>query len=362
MNKIPIVSFFSGAGFLDLGFELENFDVMWSNEISKDFSEIYRVGMSAVLQKEMKVISNDSIADLNLRDLKRQFKSSWLDDNTIWGIIGGPPCPDFSVAGNQLGEKGKNGILSSVYVDTIIYLQPTFFVFENVKGLITTKKHREYFLTLKAKLEMSGYIVDFKVLNALDYGVPQDRERVILIGIEQDFFKNNSRLNEKDKWFPWLEGVKYENAKGKFLWPDKNKFGDFIQKPKDIPNELMVDWCLTFDDKKSKVENIEEYFKPKSKKFHEIDEGDTCRKSFKRLHRYRFSPTVAYGNNEVHLHPTLPRRLSIREALRIQSVPDEYIMPHKMPLTIKFKAIGNGVPVQMSRAIAKALNKILERK
>lgn len=99
-----------------------------------------------------------------------------------------------------------------------------------------------------------------------------------------------------------------------------------------------------------------------------IDEGETNRPSFKRLHRYKYSPTACYGNNEVHLHPYKNRRLSVREALRIQGVPDTYILPTELPLSKKFKMIGNGVPVPLAEAVANAVkdfikvNKIIQLK
>ncbi len=90
-----------------------------------------------------------------------------------------------------------------------------------------------------------------------------------------------------------------------------------------------------------------------------IDEGETNRPSFKRLHRYRYSPTASYGNNEVHLHPYLNRRLSVREALRIQGVDDSYILPSNLPLSKKFKMIGNGVPVPLAKEVAISLKNFL---
>ena len=86
-----------------------------------------------------------------------------------------------------------------------------------------------------------------------------------------------------------------------------------------------------------------------------IREGDTHRPSFKRLHRYRYSPTTCYGNNEVHLHPYENRRLSVREALRIQGVDDSYALPAKPGLSKKFKMTGNGVPVPLARMVAESL-------
>jgi len=75
-----------------------------------------------------------------------------------------------------------------------------------------------------------------------------------------------------------------------------------------------------------------------------IDEGDDSKKSYKRLHRWRYSPTVAYGNNEVHLHPYKTRRLSAAESMALQSLPKEFCLPPDMSLSDKFKTIGNGVP------------------
>jgi DNA (cytosine-5)-methyltransferase 1 len=106
--------------------------------------------------------------------------------------------------------------------------------------------------------------------------------------------------------------------------------------------------------------NGNECFKPYSKKFLEVAEGDVSKKSYKRLHRYRYSPTACYGNNEVHLHPWEPRRLTVREALRIQTVPDEYTLPEDKPLTIKYKMIGNGVPCELAHAVAKSIASYLE--
>ena len=90
----------------------------------------------------------------------------------------------------------------------------------------------------------------------------------------------------------------------------------------------------------------------------EIEEGDTKRRSFKRLHRFRYSPTTCFGNNEVFLHPYKNRRLSVREALRLQSVDDKYVWgPDRQ--SAKFKVIGNGVPVLLAEAVAKELYKIV---
>ena len=90
-----------------------------------------------------------------------------------------------------------------------------------------------------------------------------------------------------------------------------------------------------------------------------IEEGDDSKKSYKRIHRWRYSPTVAYGNNEVHLHPYKARRLTVAEALSLQSLPKEFSLPAEMSLTDKFKTTGNGVPFMLAKGIAQTIYEYL---
>jgi DNA (cytosine-5)-methyltransferase 1 len=139
------------------------------------------------------------------------------------------------------------------------------------------------------------------------------------------------------------------------------KFGQKPAKPRKIPIELSVYPALLGNGDPEKLENGCDVFEPYSRRFWETPEGDVANKSFKRLHRYRFSPTAWYGNQEVHLHPWKPRRLSVREALRIQSVPDEYVLPDELSLSAKFKLICNGVPCLMAFELAKSVKAFLKR-
>lgn len=122
------------------------------------------------------------------------------------------------------------------------------------------------------------------------------------------------------------------------------KFGSTVLRPDGVPLELTVLPALAGPVDPELLGKGKEFFNPVSAQFSVRDEGDVAFKSFKRLHRYRFSPTAWYGNNEVHLRPWKPRRLSVREAMRIQSIPDEYVVPAGAPLSSKFKMICNGVP------------------
>ena len=150
-----------------------------------------------------------------------------------------------------------------------------------------------------------------------------------------------------------------------FNWPTTKPFSieQRYSKPRNIPAEyrdLTVEAWFRKNDVVNHP-NAHDVFRVKGglAKIQTIAEGDVSRKSFKRLHRWRYSPTAAYGNNEVHLHPYQIRRISVAEAMAIQSLPKWFVLPPNMSLTHKFKTIGNGVPVLMARAIAKTLAIVL---
>ena len=162
------------------------------------------------------------------------------------------------------------------------------------------------------------------------------------------------------RWFAWPSIDAYSGAK-QLPWPKTSPFGKTPQKPPEIPLELCVYTAILGSGDPEEIANGCEFFNPYSRRFTEIAEGDVARKSFKRLHRYRFSPTAWYGNQEVHLHPWKPRRLSVREAMRIQSVPDEYVMPADLSLSAKFKMICNGVPCKMAFHLASSMKTFCRR-
>jgi DNA (cytosine-5)-methyltransferase 1 len=358
--QIPILSFFTGGGFLDLGFEKEGFKTVWYNEFNEDFADMFQHAMTGLRKgenpnaEEVTVSSKVSIEDLRAGLV--QFEAFDGPPPECFGVIGGPPCPDFSSGGKHRGHDGDHGKLSQTYIDMVCSLRPAFFLMENVPGLIRHRKHRAYFESLRAQLHNAEYVTDFITLDALGFGAPQHRKRVFLIGVSQNMWRKvrpGSTLPTADGWFPFPKPY-FENALN-YPWPSMSRFGAAPVCPKNIPEELMTIHWLKDVGIDSGMPNSDEFFVPYSEKFKTVFEGDDSRKSFKRLHRYRYSPTACYGNNEVHLHPWEPRRLSVREALRIQTVPDEYILPDGKTLSAKFKMIANGVPVVLARAIAKSL-------
>ena len=132
-----------------------------------------------------------------------------------------------------------------------------------------------------------------------------------------------------------------------------------LNKPANIIEELTVQYWFEKNDVLNHP-NEKDVFKIKNRrKYYNIEEGAVKGKSFKRLHRWRYSPTAAYGNNEVHLHPYLPRRISVAEALAIQSLPKWFELPAELPISKKFKTVGNGVPYLLAYGIADELYKWL---
>ena len=201
-KKIGIFSFFAGAGFLDLGFENTNiFETLFVNEYHQPFMDIYqgaRENLNITPPKygfHVNDINEFRISD-KLTTLQKNINTSKNDYHAI-GFIGGPPCPDFSVGGKNKGKDGENGKLSEIYTDLICTTKPDFFLFENVKGLWRTKKHRKFYELLKDKFLTNGFLLTEKLINSLEYGVPQDRERIILIGFHKDYLlKNNYKTNK----------------------------------------------------------------------------------------------------------------------------------------------------------------------
>jgi DNA (cytosine-5)-methyltransferase 1 len=370
-----IFSFFAGSGFLDLGFETSGFNIVYVNEIFAPFIAAYRYSREVLKMRSPKYgYHHGEAADVTKLILGKeaQYLQELVKDcrksHNIIGFIGGPPCPDFSIGGKNRGSLGDNGQLSASYIELICRNLPDFFLFENVKGLWKTTKHRLFFESLKQQLLEAGYILTERLINAIEYGVPQDRERIILIGFKNNFFwQRKIAFDQKllsEEAFPWNNYILYPQEKVfAYPWSRCEPFQEnsLIPCPDGILEELTVEYWFRKNNV-LKHPNAEHYFQPRAgiTRFAAVQEGDNSRKSFKRLHRWRYSPTACYGNNEVHLHPYKIRRISVAEALAIQSLPENFALPENMSLTNMFKTIGNGVPYLASKALAETILNFLK--
>lgn len=387
-DKISVYSFFSCSGFLDLGFELTEghpYELRMANEIDSNFRECYRYARGH-MKKPIAVtddfIFKNSIEDFILRnghpkknkaDVYNRFTALLSEDRgcgKLIGFIGGPPCPDFSIAGKNLGQKGKVGPLSSRYVRLIMQERPDFFLFENVKGLYSSSKHRAYFNYISRQLN-EAYFIDPQIVNALWYKVPQHRERLIMIGVKKSLFPGFSKRDFHDalsweSFQPFRQLVQHKKwpqvlpftGNADAAWPTESPAGEKY----DYIKELTVKRCW---DRARVTEhpNHQNQTKPRKSsidKFMTIPEGSTVGKSYHRLNRFKYAFTAAYGHNEVPLHPWEPRRISVAEALATQSLPPDFSFPVNMGISALFKAVGNGVPFLMAKGLATMIRDLLE--
>lgn len=307
-KKYKTISLFSGCGGMDLGFlggfqflnktyHKHNFDIIWANEIDEHAVRTYRhnIGNHIVHGDIWEYINNTpSTADI---------------------IIGGFPCQDISINGKGMGITGQRSGLYKAMLVAIDKIRPKIFIAENVKGLLM-KHHRQDLETVLNDFRNLGYLVDYYLLNAADFGVPQTRERVIIIG----------RLPN----IPELIIEKTIHDKNYITAADA--IHDLINKPED-----------------EKINHIW------SKANKSPDQGN------RRLIEGRPGYTIrAECHGNIQWHYKLNRRISMREAARIQSFPDTFIFQSKLRATER--QIGNAVPPVMSWHIAAAVSKALNKK
>ena len=200
MSEINVISLYSGAGGLDLGFEQAGFKIKLAIEIDKSCCKTLKKNF-----KNLRVLNAD-INNISYKEILKEAKIKKIDL-----LIGGPPCQSFSLAGQRKGLDDKNGKQIINFIKLIMQLKPKVFLIENVKGMVNWKKGQvlNYIVDeLSKKFMIDGksykYNIDYKVLNALNYGVPQVRERIFIVGnllnkkfnfpIEQ-FTENESQLS-----------------------------------------------------------------------------------------------------------------------------------------------------------------------
>lgn len=169
---MKVVSFFSGCGGLDLGFEQAGFEVVWANDNDPVVKETYLLNHPGtyLCHKDMRELTMGEIPECD-------------------GFIGGPPCQSWSEGGKQLGLDDERGKMFLTYIQFIQARQPKFFVIENVKGILGDK-HFPTFMKMLGQLKNAGYVVHYQLMNAMDYHVPQERYRVFVVGIRRDIDVN----------------------------------------------------------------------------------------------------------------------------------------------------------------------------
>lgn len=323
-ESYKIVSFFAGCGGLDLGFEQAGFRVVWANEFDSAVRDTY--------------VKNHPDTQFVLGDIKR-ISSDIIPDCD--GFIGGPPCQSWSVAGKQRGLDDNRGKLFLTYIELIKAKKPKFFLIENVKGMLDTK-FSAVFQDFVDRLDVAGYDIRWKLLDAVNYSIPQNRERVFLIGFRKDLH------------------ISYVFPQPTCNQPItlRQAIGDIIEEP------------VRYDGKEKTVPN-------KMFPNHDVltsEFGPFYYRGNRRRGWQQPSFTIHATADNIQLHPSSPkmmflghekwtfqkdmmneyRRLSVRECARIQTFPDNFIFENDN-IKATYKMIGNAVPPRLGMVLAQSI-------
>lgn len=330
--KPKIISLFSGAGGMDLGFQKAGFEIAVANEYDKTIWATYEKNHHAHLLK----------GDI------RQF----LEDdfpNDCEGIIGGPPCQSWSEAGALRGINDARGQLFFDYIRILKAKQPKFFVAENVSGMLA-QRHSQAVQNIIEMFEQSGYHVFIKMLDAYDFGVPQTRKRVFYVGFRHD-------LNITEFQFPepiaseqkqHLRQAIYDLKDTAIPAQDKNKTnGKACQI---LNHEYFTGSYSTIYMSRNRVRSWDEPSFTIQASGRQAPQHPQAPKMIKiEENKFEFS----FGKEDQY------RRLSIRECARIQGFPDDFEFVYDA-LQNAYKMIGNAVPVTLAYVVAKQIQQYLE--
>lgn len=367
-----VIDLFSGCGGLALGFKWAEFSAAFASDIDENCEKTYSYNFPGV-----PFIQND------LRDIAtKQIKEFVNKDVDV--VVGGPPCQGFSLA-NKNRDKVKDDPRNELFYEFVRVVkdfQPKAFVMENVRGLLSMK-NGEVIKLMKEEFENSGlgYLVDFKILLSSDYGVPQNRQRVIMIGFRKDLdilpeFPNKTYSKPLTVWeaisdLPQIkakegeEGMKYHSK-------PQNEFQKFVRKSSDsVYNHVAMRHTQRLIDR-FKVIKAGESLAHVPVEHSAVKRGKPTEKSKilfsqnnQRLHADKPAPTIAASFQSNFIHPYLDRNFTAREGARLQSFPDDFIfkgMRTKMSWEkglSQYQQIGNAVPPLMAYAIANQIKKQL---
>jgi len=348
MAKIKVLDLFSGCGGLSYGFERAGFEVVAGIDNWDDSLKTFQKN-----HKNAKVLNVDlSAPDIN--NIKKEVGS-------VDVIVGGPPCQGFSISGNRDLDDPRNKLYKG-FVAIVKKFNPKVFVLENVPNLISMGqgKIKDEIISDFEKL---GYSVKYKVLLASDYGVPQNRRRVIFVGMKgmntfnfpEPIFNNEknkvssydaiSDLPDKDL----EDGLRYER---KNLSPFQKKM---ISKDLKIYNHKLT----SHDNKTVKIISLV----PDGGNYKDLPlEHMNSRKvhiAWTRFNSKKPSPTIDTGHRH-HFHYKYNRVPTVRESARLQSFPDSFIFLGSK--TSQYKQVGNAVPPLLAEQIGKNILRIIKKK
>lgn len=346
-----VISFFSGAMGLDIGLEKAGLNVVIGQDFEPSCVETMRANGHNVLGGDIREINPETLLKLTGLHVGEPFM-----------VCGGPPCQPFSTAGKRLGINDPRGSLFMDFIRMIDYIRPRFFVMENVKGIVSSPlkhvsvKEREkddpeqqlgtVLDVILSEFDKLGYKTVYGVLDAVNYGVPQFRERFVLIG---------SRDNE-DIFLPMPTHFQmHQNSE--YRW---KTVGEVIKDLENNPGE----YTSLSGERKKYIHMVPEggNWRALPEEIIPVAMGGAYQSGggkvgfYRRLSYNQPAPTITTSPAQkatMLCHPTQDRPLSIKEYARIQQFPDDWIF--KGTLSAKYRQIGNAVPVGLAEAIGRAI-------
>ena len=339
---LQAIDLFSGAGGLHIGFEREGFDIRLCIDNDDLVEKTHRRNFPQIpmIHRDINLIPAEEI---------RQY----LDTGSVDVIIGGPPCQGFSTIGKRSSsdkekrkKKDPRNELVLTYANLIKELTPKFIVMENVKGILTLEKGA-YLRKVLSILRANGYNVGYKLINMADYGVPEIRERVIIIGNRVGLpvsFPSPDHSNNANDGLPAWENC-WSVISDLAALPDDPSFNHVALKhtEKNIARYKMIPEGGRLPEDKLPAELYRKNF------------GNT----YKRLSRIKPALTMVPGNDAFPIHPVLDRSLTVREAARIQTFPDTIIFEGNRRQ--QGHQVGNAVPPLFSQKLAQFIVNEIEK-
>jgi DNA (cytosine-5)-methyltransferase 1 len=338
-KPLRVASLFSGAGGLDLGFERalggKAFHVVWANEYDKTITPTFRKNFPNTRLVEGSIAKLDSD---DLHDGTVSLLPSAGPKGAIAGLLGGPPCQSWSEAGARRGSADPRGQLFFEYIRILRLLKPAFFLAENVSGILF-ERHKEALARILEEFRLSGYNVYYSKLNAVDYEVPEDRERVIFIGFRSDL--------PLEKPFAFPEPVKRKKTLEVIRkWASTAK--PFDPKKRDKKqNEWMEGGFSPIFLSRNRVRGWDEpSFTVQATARHAPLHPDAGKMVKVGTDQFKFAP----GSEK----KGLVRRLTVREAAEVQTFPSSFTFEYTNVIN-GYKMVGNAVPVKFAEHLARAI-------
>lgn len=342
--KLRVIDLFSGVGGFSLGFRMAGFEIALANEIDKDIAESYRIN-----HPETKMI-NEDITKLDIEDVFKEYK------NKIDVVIGGPPCQGFSQKGQRKSINDDRNFLFRYFYNVVNVLRPKYFVMENVPNLLTTENgyFKKEIINLFKEI---GYNLNADVLTASDYGVPQNRKRAFILGkLGKEKLELPRPLNIKNKIWDAISDLAYlESGEGEFKQEYKIEPQSEYQRLLRADSKYLYNHIAT---KHSEIA-IERLKMIPPNKGREVLPKEHLTKSifsgtWSRMIKDEVAVTITTRfdtpSSGKFTHPYLNRAITVREAARIQSFPDDFVFYGTK--SSQMKQVGNAVPPLLSKQIA----------